>query len=341
MTERLQIWAMTDGRAGNVAQAMGLAEAIGRALPVELTEKRATLKPWAAQIPPAFAWRMGIRARGWPFSGLAEASDPVTEPWPDLVIGAGRRVAVMVAALRKLHGIKAVQLLDPQMPARAFDAVVVPRHDALTGGNVLISTGALNRLTPSTIAGTAAPWERVFSALPSPRLAVLVGGPSGSNKFGAEDCARLIETLTGLAKTHGLIVTPSRRTPPQLIEALNGLGPRAWVWRPDSDAPWHAENPYPGLLGHADAVLVTEDSVNMASEAATTGLPVHILPVTGTAPKIGRFHTALSEAGIARQFAGGIETWSYQPLAEADRIAAELIGRGIAGHRTAADPAAG
>ena len=35
-------------------------------------------------------------------------------------------------------------------------------------------------------------------------------------------------------------------------------------------------NPYPGILGVADAIIVTSDSVNMASEAAITGKPVLI-----------------------------------------------------------------
>ncbi len=88
-------------------------------------------------------------------------------------------------------------------------------------------------------------------------------------------------------------------------------------------------NPYPGLLGHADAVLVTEDSVNMASEAATAGLPVHVFPVSGVARKIARFHASLAERGASRRFTGTIGQWSYPPLAEADRIADDLLRRGI------------
>lgn len=323
VTKEPTIWAITDGRAGNVAQAMGLAEAIARTIPVVVSEKQINLRKWAAQIPPALAWRIRIRERGWPFSGIATGSDQLQPPWPDLVIGAGRRVAVITAALRRVHGVKAVQLLDPQMPARDFDAVIVPRHDALTGENVLTTTGALNRLDPQGIALAGEAWRQTFAGLPHPRIAVLLGGPSRSNKFGAEDETRIAAALQALSRSHGLMVTPSRRTPPDLTLRLQNLGQNAWIWT------GKGANPYPGLLAHADAVLVTEDSVNMASEAATTGLAVHVVPVTGTAPKISRFHQALQDQGISRRFEGSIAAWTYPPLSEADRIAAELIRRGI------------
>ena len=326
MTETVRIWVVTDARAGNLAQALGLAEAIGRHHPVEIEQRPVRLKPWAAQIPPALSSRMGMTAKGWPFSGIADRGANLTPPWPDLVIGAGRRVAVIVAALRKIVGMKAVQLLDPQMRARAFDAVVVPSHDRLTGENVLVTTGALNGLTREEIAGDAA-FLTQFEDLPKPRCAVLIGGPSRSNRFGAEDEAAIVAALTALEPDHGLMITPSRRTPETLLRSLPNIGPNAWVW--DGS---HV-NPYPGMLHYADAVLVTADSVNMTSEAAATGLPVHVLPVTGLAAKIERFQAAMAERGITRPFTGTLQQWSYDPLAEADRIAAELIKRGIVAPR--------
>ncbi len=318
------LWVLSDGRAGNEAQALGLAEAIVRRLPAAIVVKRAVLGRWAALVPPALSWRRGARAGGWPFSGIADGREALAPPWPEAVIGAGRRVAPIAAALKRLHGIAAVQILDPQMPASAFDAVVVPEHDALTGPDVLRTVGAVNRLTPHAIAAAAGPWAAPFGRLPRPRLAVLVGGPSRSARFARRDGHELALALGTLSRSHGLIVTGSRRTPPALLEQLRGLaGECAFIWEGTG------ENPYPGLLGHADAVLVTEDSVNMASEAATAGLPVHIFPVSGVAPKIARFHASLAERGASRRFTGAIGQWGYPPLAEADRVAGELLQRGV------------
>ena len=63
-------------------------------------------------------------------------------------------------------------------------------------------------------------------------------------------------------------------------------------------------NIYPGVLGMAQAVIVTADSVNMASEAAITGKPVMIAPWLDAGPenpsgetgRIRAFHDAMFAA---------------------------------------------
>ncbi len=326
MTERGELWILTDGRAGNVAQARGLAEALARLTPLDIAEHAVTLKPWAAAVPAALSHRVPAGIIGWPFSGIATGGEALSAPWPRMVVGAGRRIAPVVAALKRRHGVTAVQLLDPQMPAQAFDAVVVPEHDALTGANVLTSVGALNRLTPAAITEAATVWPGPQTDLAGPRLAVLVGGPSRSAHFTRADGQALIAALEELAGHFGLMITTSRRTDRDLAtEMAARLGHRAMIWSGEADGP----NPYPALLADARAVLVTEDSVNMASEAASTGLPVHVFPITQVAKKFVRFHESLAARGATRRFAGEIDDWSYAPLAEADRIAAELLSRGL------------
>jgi mitochondrial fission protein ELM1 len=78
-------------------------------------------------------------------------------------------------------------------------------------------------------------------------------------------------------------------------------------------------------------VLVTDDSVNMASEAASTGKPVHVFPLARVSPKIHRFHATLEAQGAMRRFEGVIGDWNYPPLAEADRVAAEVDKRLLMG----------
>jgi hypothetical protein len=47
----------------------------------------------------------------------------------------------------------------------------------------------------------------------------------------------------------------------------------------------------------------------------------------GESAKLARFHAELRRRGIARPFEGRLETWTYPPLAETDRAAAELLRR--------------
>jgi len=324
----VRLWALTDGRAGNRAQALGLAEALARRLPAEIAERRIALKPWAAAMPPRLWHALGARPGGWPVSGLAAGAEALAPPWPDLVIGAGRRAAPVAAALRRLYAVPAVQLLAPRMALEAFDLVVAPAHDGLGGANLLASTGAIGRLTPERIAAAAEPWRDRLGALPRPRVAVLIGGPSGAARFGRRDARRLSEALAALAPDHGLMITLSRRSPAGLGAAIRrATGEGAFLWEGGGEG--GAANPYPGILGLADAVLVTADSVNMASEAATSGKPVHVFALTRIAAKLRRFHRQLEAAGAARPFTGRIERWSYPPLAEADRVAGAILERGL------------
>lgn len=319
--ERLRLWAMSDGRAGNRAQALGLAEALARRRPAEIAERDLPPRAGAALLP-ACAWHRLDRVL--PGAAISAARGRAAPPWPDLAIGAGRRIAPALAWLRRAHGVPAVQVLDPGLPRGAFDLLVLPEHDGVSGPGILTCLGAPGRVTSARIAEEAARWAPRLAALPEPRLAVLIGGPGRMARWEADAPRRLREALAALAAGGWtLLVTASRRTPPTLLSALGAaLDPGRHLLHAGG-----GENPYPAILGLSAAVLVTEDSVNMASEAASSGLPLHVFRTGRASRKARRFHESLAARGIARDFAGEIDRWSYAPLAEADRLAAEIEAR--------------
>jgi hypothetical protein len=98
-------------------------------------------------------------------------------------------------------------------------------------------------------------------------------------------------------------------------------GQNVFVWDGKGD------NPYFAMLGTADAIIVTADSVSMISEAASTGKPVHIIELEGGSAKFARFHQAMRNAGITRPFNGTLENWDYAPLDDTARAAAEIRRR--------------
>lgn len=327
MERPIHIWTVTDGRAGNEVQALGLAEALARRRPADVTAKRVAPKPWAAPLPARLWHALGARPGGWPFSGYGEGIAAIAPPWPDLVIGAGRRVAPLVAALKRLHGVPAMQILAPQMPLAAFDLVVAPAHDRLTAPRVIETLGALNRISPAGLAAAAEHWRVRLAHLPAPRVAVLLGGPSRSAFWRHEDIDRFVEQVAALSRSGmGLMITASPRSDPVVVAGLRAdCDPAAtFLWE------GAGENPYPAILGLADAALVTEDSVTMASEVATAGLPLHVFRVAGASARLRAFHAGLAARGIARDFDGAIGFWTYSPLAEADRVAAEVEHRLLA-----------
>lgn len=315
-----EIWALSEGAAGMRAQALGLAERLAARLGLTAVEKTVRDRfPFSLVAP-------YLRLPG--VMGLGAGGDPMAPPWPRILVSCGRHaVAPALEAKRRSGGRAfAVHVQNPLGGHRRFDLIVAPEHDRLRGANVLTTTGAIHRVTPTRLAEAAAAWADRLAALPSPRVAVILGGSNRAYRLGPAEGARLGADLARLARDTGgsLMVTPSRRTGEgaraAIARHLDGIAHMLWDMT--------GENPYFGFLGLADAVLVTCDSVSMVSEACLTGKPVHILPLPGTrTAKFDRFHARMRAAGFTRPFEGHLETWTYTPLDETGRAAQAVIAR--------------
>lgn len=305
----LVAWILNDGKIGTLNQCLGLAEAIG-------------LNPVIKIIEPRLPWRL-LPSNWWfrPLAAQKPGAAALTPPWPDVVICCGRAAAAPTAEIGRLSQgrTKVIAVQDPRLDPARFDLIVVAIHDALRGPNVIVTEGALNRMTPAKFAQAASQFAPVFADLPRPLVAVLLGGTNAHYRLdqtGGAEIGQRLRTLSDQTGA-GLVITPSRRTDPAAVAALAAsLDPaRSWVWNGEGD------NPYFGMLALADHVLVTADSVSMASEAAATGKPIHILDLPGGGGKFGTFHERMRELGIARPFEGGLPSWSYAPLNDTARAA--------------------
>lgn len=312
---KISCWVVTDGRAGIEAQALGLAEAAAEFCAIEISIKRISVQAPFRSLPRAF-W-------GDPFSRLGADSAPLAPPWPDLWLGCGRlSVPFSVAVKKKSPSTFVVQLQNPRAPLSNFDLVIAPEHDGLSAPNVVSIIGPTMRVRNRAL--TAAPDAK--------KIAVLIGGPNRVFRLDEEDAAMMSDKLLRLAgEGYSLFVTTSRRTPGAVArvfeERLAGIA--RVFWRADCGE--NAANPYPAILDGAGAVLVTEDSVNMAAEAASTGAPVLVLRLRRapfrSAAKFDAFHESLMKRGALKYFDGEIERFSYSPLDETKLAARELIGR--------------
>jgi mitochondrial fission protein ELM1 len=312
-----KIWVITDGRAGNAAQALGVAEALARPVPAEIVARTIAFRPLFDRLPQAL---LAVLPARWLLRALTDRRALTGAEGANLVISAGRRGAVVASALRTVYKVPAAAILNPQMPLSRFDAVIVPAHDRLSGPNVIETIGAPNRLTSALIRSAADDLNPDWR--PPKALAVMIGGPSKSARFDRPAMQRLLDDVARFdAAGWAILAVASRRTPDWAAPLLRERFPEARVWTGDGP------NPYPGVLGAAAAAMVTEDSVNMASEAATTGLPVFVSGLGRIDDKFRRFHAALAERGCARPAADGPADWRYEPLAEADRVAALLVDR--------------
>lgn len=313
----LSIWVVSDGRAGIENQALGLAEAVARLTPADIAVKRIRWKPLFDRWPSALKTP----------SMLAPDSARLAAPWPDLWIATGRAALPLSARVKGWSDGRTftVQTQDPRWATGRFDMVAAPAHDGLSGDNVFEITGSPHRVTPARLAEGAAAFADRLDALPHPRVAVLVGGRSAAFDLTAEHASALAEQIADAVQASGgsLMLTFSRRTPDaaraamtERLSALPGL-----IW--NGEGP----NPYFAFLHFADHVLVTEDSANMAAEAASTGRPVHVLPMVAlkSGGKFARLHADLAARGATRRFDGVLEGWTYVPLAETDRAARAVL----------------
>ncbi len=303
-------WIITEGIAGTENQCLGLAEALGVSAVVKRVKLRA---PWK-QLSPWLRWG---HARA-----LAAGSDRVDAPYPDILIASGRKSIGVALAVKKRSGGKTflVQVQDPHVDPALFDLVIVPAHDKLRGQNVLVTAGALHRVTPQKLAEEQAKFPQL-AQLPSPRVAVLIGGSSKNHTMTEDDTRRLVAQLKGLDAS--LMITASRRTGEENAAALRaGLGGgHVFFWD------GQGANPYFAMLAAADYIIVTEDSVSMASEAVSTGKPVYVAALTGGTPKLRRFHENLQRQGYTRPFAGALESWSYAAPHDTMKAAQEIRKR--------------
>ncbi len=320
MTEPV-CWTVMEGVAGMESQCRGLAEALG-------------LEPVVKRVFPRLPWRLlPVGCWPYPFSALGPDSDRLEPPWPEILISCGRKAVPFSLAIRRASRGRCftVHVQDPLVDPGKFDLVAAPRHDKLSGPNVVATRGALHPVTPEKLAAAAEQFRARLAGLPRPLVAVLLGGPNGRYRLGASEMARIGARLKALArrKGAGLCVTPSRRTGAAneaiLREQLEGTP--ALVW--DGSG----ENPYLAFLALADYILVTANSVSMVSEACATGKPVYVIDLPGGSRRFRRFHAALAAEGCTRPFADELEQWRYEPLLDAARVAAEVRRRLAAGVR--------
>ena len=256
--EGVRVLLLGSGKAGHEVNAVGVAEALGAPYELRRVDPR-KLFVWLAPFGPVD-----------PRDKAGRAGSLLSEPLPDIVMASGRVTVPYLRAFKRLAGerVFTVFLQDPRFARASMDMIWVPEHDRHRGANVMATLTSPHPFSPRRLAAVRAAPDSRLAALPAPRCAVVLGGPSGSQHFTPADLVRLREATQAIAaQGFSVMATPSRRTPPELLAAVReGLGDApGFVWDGAGD------NPYASILALADAVLVTGDSANMVGEATATG----------------------------------------------------------------------
>jgi mitochondrial fission protein ELM1 len=305
--EPRRIWVLAGDKPGDNAQCLSLAAAIGWPTEVKRLHYRDRGRGALARL------------RGPRFALDVEASSPLTPPWPDLVIGCGRRSVPVSWEIRRRAGAQTrlVQLGRPRADLARFDLVVTtPQYRLPERPNVLHLALPLHSRDEAALARAAAEWAPKLAALPRPRFALLVGGSAKPFVLDVAAARRLADEASALARAEGgsLLVSTSRRTPGAAVHALcEGLSAPAHVHR------WTAAggaNPYLAYLALADAFIVTGDSASMLAEACGTGrrvwfveLPEHRPPGSRGKDLVRRALLAPAESARGAASRGFVARW--------------------------------
>jgi hypothetical protein len=310
------VWALIDDRPGTSGQVLGLAEALGW----PYISKNIRYNLWA-KLPSCFL--------GSSLIGVdPKRSSELLPPFPDIVVSAGRRSAVIASYIKKLApNCFTVQIMRPGSYAQEPDFLILPLHDnPKIKPNLITTIGALHRLTNQQLEKEAAQWRQYFQVFQPPFVALIVGGSSKAGKFTETSAKELAALASDLAQKLGgtLAITTSRRTGKKASTVLkkNITVPHFFYEYGSTKA-----NPYLALLALSDAIIVTGDSISMCSEACYLGKPVYIYaPHELAGAKHQRFLRQLYEKNYAHLLASEViaEGYDYNStnrLDETSRVA--------------------
>jgi len=274
---------ITDGKMGDLAQCRGVADALGA------TVHEIVVKPGKIGA------MLGRTNSDRHFADAIAAIDTA----PTLVLASGRRAAPYLKVVKAKwgHETLTVFLKDPRTGASSADLIWVPTHDRLRGSNVITTHTGPHGHTAQRRAKAGSALRAQLARYPRPWLGVLLGGATKKVAYDQATIDRLVHAVEIAGQKAGsVLVTPSRRTPAELTQALASTHRHLWIWDGNPLAETLA-NPYPGMLGAGDAFLVTGDSHNMVSEALSVGKHTMVFRPAGLPKKFIRFLDAMDAEG--------------------------------------------
>ena len=253
-------------RRGDNNQLLALAEALRLPFETRTLEYR---RSWALLL------RLFPRS---PHLLTRRARCKIGPPWPDVLIGIGRRNVAVARWIKRMSGgrTKLVRLGNPRADPRLFDLVITtPQYPVPPAPNVVKLALSMDRYsTPPKLTDDDHAW---LAVLPKPHLLVSIGGATRYLELPEATIVEAVERLAERAQAAkgSLIVATSPRTERSTIEAIKRRVAGETNVRIVSDESIR----YSVLLHDADENFVTGDSVSMISEAVLAGKPVGLIPV--------------------------------------------------------------
>ena len=178
-------------------------------------------------------------------------------------------------------------------------------------------------LTPEKLKRAREEALQRFGTKNAPVTGLILGGNSGPVKWNEESAKEFANLLTYLPKNEPIFATPSRRTPPVLVNTLKATQKEHdfWIWENEG------ENPYLQILTHADRLIVTGDSHNMVSECLAMDIPVYVHRPPKRQKKLHAFLDVMEKQSEVAPRTNSIEKFTRNSRDATAEIAAEIERR--------------
>lgn len=276
------VWIISEGSPGHVSQSEGLVAALARQVDLESTiiQTRPRLNGLGRDI---VRWWMGRSGRPLSSGFLKNflgCDVPESKP-PTWIVTSGGKAVFVARTLAARLNVPLVLIGERKpYPSEWFHTVLTPSPFE-TGVNDVWLDLIPTQITRESLEKAAALWpERPLGRL----WTMIVGGTSASHRYTGGDWSALAQGMNAVAREEGIrwLITTSRRTGSATEELLREMLDPVIV----ADAIWWSSRPEKrlhALLGAAERIFVTQDSITMITEAIASGMPVEVVyPSTTT-----------------------------------------------------------
>ena len=310
-TPQRSVIVLTDGKAGHLNQAMGTAEMTEHALCSRLEARKIKEKPvvkicvsevkfknkftkMLLNISSIFASK---RCQGClrclEFCLTKESFENLKNRYADIIISCGSSAAAVNIFLKYENNAKNIIIMKPGMGRdKKVDLIILPRHDVLqttlrlrsgqasderrTMKNILITEGAPNRITQEAMGKAVDGLKAQLGAGQVSRkgIGLLIGGDAKGFKLIKEDVRKAVDEVIKISEEKALdiFLSTSRRTPPEIDELLKeklSRNKRCKLLIIANEK--NIEGAAPAILGLSDIIVISQESMSMISEAASSG----------------------------------------------------------------------
>ena len=296
---------LTEGLHGMISQVEGLA----KALDLEYFHEKIELNNFWKLIPPSLT-----PVKKYVFKNNIEKEF-------DIIISCGRKSVVPSIYLKKNSNkeIINIHIQNPKVSFNNFNYVIAPEHDGISGKNVISSKGALHYLTIEEIENSRDYFQNKINPKKD-TLTLILGGPTKYYNYSTQNIKSIFSKIKNLMEKNNLnlIVIPSNRTPKETVSLAKSELKKDTIIIETVD-----KKAYLSALCLAKYIVVTCDSSSMISEAALTGKPVYVAMIEANRndKRFQDFRRLFENMNILRKLDDKLETWSYEKLDEANRIA--------------------